>query len=351
MTLTLERGSPKATPTRKADPVNTIKLSDVVFDSSIYPRERASEEVIKRYVEALEAGTQFPPIKLDQRNRLIDGKHRLTAFERADRQEIAFVAESYASDEDAYRAACRENSGHGQQMNRSERYKATLRMFEVGDEIKDISLTLGVPERTVRNWTEKLREVAELQRNEVIERMLREDATQKEIGEALGLDQASVSRIMQNGHFAKTHIVTIGYEGLTLETFLTRLKAAKVSHVWDVRDTNMSQFKPDFSGPSLKRTLEAAGIDYEHKKQLGVPSMLRWVLLECTDLLKDGAESFAAFYERHTAKQGVNFGDLKAELMGNKRTALLCMEAPGKPCHRYFLPDLLELKSEDVSRE
>lgn len=57
-----------------------IKLDDVKYDGSIYPRVKPSSTVIAEYADALAGGAKFPPIVLEVgTNRLLDGYHRWKA--------------------------------------------------------------------------------------------------------------------------------------------------------------------------------------------------------------------------------------------------------------------------------
>ena len=69
-------------------------------------------------------------------------------------------------------------------------------------------------------------------------------------------------------------LFTIGYEGLALDRFIARLKAADVRRVIDVRELPLSH-KPGFSKRPLSRALEAAGLAYEHIPALGCPRPIR----------------------------------------------------------------------------
>jgi hypothetical protein len=59
----------------------TIKLADIVWDPSLYPRERWNSHTIEVYIDALRSGAQFPPLVLEaETNRLLDGVHRQKAY-------------------------------------------------------------------------------------------------------------------------------------------------------------------------------------------------------------------------------------------------------------------------------
>ena len=58
----------------------TIEISAIVWDSTIYPRDKWNTSTIERYADAIKAGAQFPPVVVEQgTNRLLDGKHRTEA--------------------------------------------------------------------------------------------------------------------------------------------------------------------------------------------------------------------------------------------------------------------------------
>ena len=63
---------------------------------------------------------------------------------------------------------------------------------------------------------------------------------------------------------------TIGYEGTTIDAVLTRLRAAEVALLIDVRAVAASR-KPGFSKRQLAAGLDAAGIGYVHLQGLGTP--------------------------------------------------------------------------------
>ncbi|RUA22066.1 DUF488 domain-containing protein [Billgrantia gudaonensis] len=66
-------------------------------------------------------------------------------------------------------------------------------------------------------------------------------------------------------------LFTAGYEGIDIDTFLKRLRDAGVDKVIDVRQYPISR-KPGFSKTAFSSRLRAAGIDYEHIRELGCPS-------------------------------------------------------------------------------
>ena len=63
-------------------------------------------------------------------------------------------------------------------------------------------------------------------------------------------------------------IYTAGYEGLSIDAFIARLKQAQIDKVLDVREYPLSR-KPGFSKKAFAQCLADAGIAYEHSPPLG----------------------------------------------------------------------------------
>ncbi|MBM3616495.1 MAG: DUF488 domain-containing protein, partial [Alphaproteobacteria bacterium] len=66
------------------------------------------------------------------------------------------------------------------------------------------------------------------------------------------------------------NLLTIGYEGTDIATFLTALRASGVEVLADVRELPLSR-KPGFSKSALSVALEGVGIRYRHFRELGDP--------------------------------------------------------------------------------
>jgi len=127
---------------------------------------------------------------------------------------------------------------------------------------------------------------------------------------------------------------------MTIKQFITRLKNANISHLWDTRDAVISRYKQDFKGVNLERFITDAGIVYEYKKVLGVPKIVRDALLK-TNITQD---EFNPLYEKHLIDTGVNLETFKAELKNIDVLALYCScDLKTKPCvcHRRSLAALL----------
>lgn len=125
-------------------------------------------------------------------------------------------------------------------------------------------------------------------------------------------------------------LFTFGYEGLSIDAFIARLKKAGVRTVLDVRQLPLSR-KPGFSKGALSTALHTAGIVYTHVPALGCPRPIR-------DRYK--ADGDWAAYVKAFSAYLAGQGDVVAELahIAKKTSAcLVCFEADYNRCHRSIV--------------
>lgn len=125
--------------------------------------------------------------------------------------------------------------------------------------------------------------------------------------------------------------IGIGYEGLALDVFIDQLLAEQVQILVDVRQTPLSR-KRGFSKTPLSAALEAAGIQYLHRRELGNPKENREAFH--TGAVATGRRRFAQHIARPEAQQALAE---VADLSRTAKVALLCFEADVERCHRHVL--------------
>jgi hypothetical protein len=128
-------------------------------------------------------------------------------------------------------------------------------------------------------------------------------------------------------------ICSIGYEGLTLDEFISRLKRERVRTVVDVRLTPASR-RPGFSKKSLSKALSDVGIGYVHEKDLGNPADNREVFKS-----REPEEGRLAMRERLENGSGDALRRL-VELSRTERVAVLCVERFSANCHRQVIIEM-----------
>lgn len=127
-------------------------------------------------------------------------------------------------------------------------------------------------------------------------------------------------------------LYTLGYQGVDLNTFVRKLKAAGVGVVADVRETPWSH-KPGFCKNILSSELAKAGIDYIHVKSAGNPKENRRTAPDLTECLRR--------YRQYLATNPAGVADLvrvvRTAALQNRTVCLTCFEKDVKDCHRSIL--------------
>lgn len=136
-------------------------------------------------------------------------------------------------------------------------------------------------------------------------------------------------------------IVSIGYEGRSLDEFVAALKAHRVDVLIDVRLTPISR-KKGFSKTSLSEALEAAGIEYRHEPELGNPKDNR-------DAFRLGQRSARNRYARHLSNGANDTYEATVESARHARVALLCFERDHSQCHRSCITERAQVEHPGLS--
>lgn len=128
-------------------------------------------------------------------------------------------------------------------------------------------------------------------------------------------------------------IFTIGYQGRSLDEFVTFLMRERIDTLCDVRRKAISR-KKGFSKRALSTALESVGITYVHMPNLGMPLDL----LPARNL-KDNSPILAQ-YECRISDEAEAVQRL-AQTARESRVCLLCFEDDHRQCHRGILADVV----------
>jgi len=130
-------------------------------------------------------------------------------------------------------------------------------------------------------------------------------------------------------------LATIGYEGEVQAEVIARLKRAGVEVLVDVRAVAASR-RAGFSKTVLAASLAEAGIDYVHLRELGTPKPGR-------DAARKGRiAEMREIYEAHLQEPAAQLELAQAaEIVGQRKAALLCFEADAAGCHRTIVAERL----------
>ena len=134
----------------------------------------------------------------------------------------------------------------------------------------------------------------------------------------------------------ETILFTIGYEGISLESYLNKLIKSNIKVLCDVRKNALSM-KYGFSKTQLKNACNGVGIEYVHIPEVGIDSDQRKELKTQNDY-----DCLFEEYKENNLKKSI---DSQTEILNlliqNKRIALTCFEADICQCHRKHLSEAI----------
>lgn len=139
----------------------------------------------------------------------------------------------------------------------------------------------------------------------------------------------------------ETGIVTIGYEGRSIDAFMNELVQHKVNVLVDVRRNAWSR-KFGYMGYKLKDYLGRIGIEYLPLPELGISTSKRKDL--ATD--EDYKDLFAE-YEKELEGKAHLVERIRA-LGRSKKIALMCFEREARRCHRGVIAERLRQGGTEV---
>lgn len=126
------------------------------------------------------------------------------------------------------------------------------------------------------------------------------------------------------------NLLTIGYEGLTPDTFFAALNTQKVQSLIDVRELPLSR-KPGFSKTALSQTAASHTIAYMHIVELGCPKDIRHTYRQDRDW-----QRYQRRYLEHLEQQQPTLEAL-VDQMQYAQCCLVCFEADYTTCHRSLI--------------
>ncbi len=154
-------------------------------------------------------------------------------------------------------------------------------------------------------------------------------------------DEAALRRIKDLRSAASGPVLsTIGYEGHSLESYLTVLLKSGVTLLCDVRRNPISR-KYGFSKNTLARGCEGVGLRYEHVPELGISSDRRQSL----DTQADYDALFADYERDSLPTQGASLAKIQGWMDAGERVALTCYEHQPNQCHRHCVARALECRA------
>ena len=177
-----------------------INIDDVIYRQDLYPRLETSATTVQKYADDL---TVLPPIAINQKNELIDGWHRWTAYQKMKQDKIPAEVIQTTGDANLLELAIKLNATHGLQLSQEDKRDMARRIYHETPERdratkkRELAGILSVSERTVQDWLSRIDKDSKGQRDRRIFDLWLACYTQEEIAEAVNCDQDTVSSVLR----------------------------------------------------------------------------------------------------------------------------------------------------------
>lgn len=126
--------------------LKTMKLTDLILDFDLYPRNDVSATHVTALVDASEAGEVIPPMVADAKSkRVTDGFHRYRMHERLGHETAEVELRDYATEAEMFADAVRLNASHGRSFDPFDRRRAVLKLADYGYTPEQIKAIVHMP--------------------------------------------------------------------------------------------------------------------------------------------------------------------------------------------------------------
>jgi hypothetical protein len=186
-----------------------ILISKILIKPEYYPRFQTDPERIKEFVEIMECGGTFPPVKLAKDEAtgfyvLLDGKHRIEAYKLRGVDKIfAFILP--VKKEHWLMTAARFNSKSSKPLTPEEIKQIIIQSWENG--IKDtdeIAREMGCTVRYIEKILKPIRDEERNKREEKILELRQQGKAQRAIASEVGLALSAINKTLKSHDDAKS---------------------------------------------------------------------------------------------------------------------------------------------------
>ena len=144
--------------------VSVLPVDSITLVRECYPRFLSKKNddpfwvVTWKYVRRLESGAVFPPIvvaKIDAKNVLVDGLHRLRAYEKLHKKDIPVEFILCRNYDDVYQEAVSRNTVHGADLSTFEMVTAISRFRKLGKSWQEIGEIVHASAKYVKEISQR----------------------------------------------------------------------------------------------------------------------------------------------------------------------------------------------------
>ena len=106
-----------------------VNFDSITRNPKLMPRLRRDETRVALFVDLIQAGIDIEPIIINQNYELLDGDHRLAAYEKLSIKTIKVIVIHTANEHEAFRIATRLNSKHGLPYTNKDRQQQAIFLY------------------------------------------------------------------------------------------------------------------------------------------------------------------------------------------------------------------------------
>ncbi len=135
-----------------------LKISQIKKRDDLYPRNQVNWITMRRYVNALQTGANFPPITVAKVKRtyiLIDGAHRIEANKMNGEKYIQAEILENLSEKEMFIESVRLNTAHGLQFSAQETARVVLKLRELKVSKNKIAELVRIPNERLKPFMAK----------------------------------------------------------------------------------------------------------------------------------------------------------------------------------------------------
>jgi DNA modification methylase len=161
----------------------------------LYPRLNPSDEVIDRYIDALD---NLPPILVARDGIIVDGYHRWQAHLRSGAESIAVVDLGNLSDTEILRESYKANATHGHQLSTADKKRAADHLYrtlpgDADERVAEIAQLLGLAESSAKKYVSGARQDERKATQDRAWDLWLNCRTQQQIADELGVPQRTAA--------------------------------------------------------------------------------------------------------------------------------------------------------------
>jgi ParB/RepB/Spo0J family partition protein len=180
----------------------TVKIEDIILDSSIYPRSSIDHKRVAMFEENMRDGFEFDPIQIQEhpdepgKYRILDGAHRFQAYKGIGAKEVPAEVIKLNGTEPLLYAA--QKAIGPRQLNDEEAKDTARRAYQNNPKLssKEISQAIGRSRQTVDSYLADLRAAIQFQLDLKIYQMNKLGIPQERIANRFNVQQRSVSNYL-----------------------------------------------------------------------------------------------------------------------------------------------------------